>query len=93
MPVLVLVAFDLTRALGFPADAITVERDDPDGLATCLAVAASQEVVQLSREVVEVWRLDPEATGWDGRIVKVAKLKRGRWVDRDGELLGADQVS
>lgn len=85
MSVLVTVAFTVTRAVGFPADVIACETDDPAGLQACMAAGDDLAQRAAGHDVVEVWRLDPagewdpHGTTWGGRLVKVAVLRRSGW--------------
>ena len=79
---LVLVAFDLTRAMGMPADVVWVSDDTEDGLLDlqerAFAPWGDSDHVPAECEVVEIWRMGPADT-WDGQLVKVGRLQRSGW--------------
>lgn len=93
--VLVLTAFQLTRAMGLPSDIVWVEADTPEGLLALMDRALQpwgpSSHTPSECEVVEIYRLAPEG-GWDERITRVAKLVGGRWQDAWGQPF-ADAVS
>lgn len=79
---LILVAFDLTRAMGMPADIVWICDDTDDGLAElqkrAFAPWGNSGHVPAECEVVEIWRLQP-ASGWDEQMVRMCRLQRGGW--------------
>lgn len=86
--VLVLTAFQLTRAMGLPSDIVWVEPDTPEGLLALMDRAfvdwGASGRVPAECEVVEVYRLGTDG-GWDERVTRVAKLVGGRWLDAWGQ--------
>lgn len=77
---LALVAFDLTKSMGMPADIVwTADDDSLTDLQARAHLPWGQSGYTPSQcEVVEVWRIRPAPT-WDQQMTRVCRLRATGW--------------